>query len=153
MVATEARYHRACLIKFYNCYRKHKNDKREQANEQLIERIIFSKVLEFIEEIILASDETTSPVFYSKELIEMYKKHLIAQRATETANSVHRTRLKNAILENVPGLCATKSSKYVLLTLNGKLGRALFNACLFSCFAWHFTGKSCTNNKKRSSQT
>ena len=28
---------------------------------------------------------------------------------------------------------ATKSGKYVLLTLNGELGRALFNACFFSC--------------------
>ena len=98
-----------------------------------MDRIAYSKVLEFIEESVLTSDETTIPVFYLKELSEMYKKHLIAQGATETANSVHRTRLKNAILENVPGLCATKSSKYVLLTLNGELGGALFNACLSSC--------------------
>ena len=133
MVATEAKYHPTCPIKFYNSYGKYNKDKREQANEQLMEGIAFSKVLEFIEESILASDETTTPVFYLKELTEMYKKHLIAQGATETANSVHRTRLKNAILENVPGLCATKSSKYVLLTLYGELGRALFNTCLSCC--------------------
>ena len=133
MVATEARYHRTCLIKFYNSYRKHKNNKREQVKEQLMEGIASSKVLEFIEGSILASDETTTPVFYLKELTEMYKKHLIAQGATENANSVNQTRLKNAILDNVPGLCVIKSGKYVLLTLNGELGRALFNACLSSC--------------------
>ena len=33
MVATEAKYHPTCLIKFYNNYRKHNNDKREQANK------------------------------------------------------------------------------------------------------------------------
>ena len=133
MVATEAKYHCTCLIEFYNSYQKHNKDKREQANEQLMEGIAFSKVLEFIEESILASDETTTPVFYLKELTEMYKKHLIAQGATETANSVHQTGLKNTILENVPGLCATKSGKHVLLTLYGELGRALFNACLSCC--------------------
>ena len=62
MVATEDKYHRSGLIKFDNSYRKHNNDKREQANEQLIEGIAFSKVLEFIEESILACDETTIPV-------------------------------------------------------------------------------------------
>ena len=75
MVAAEAKYHRTYLIKFYNSYRKHNNNKREQANEQLMEGIAFSKVLEFIEGSILASDETTNPVFYLKELTEMYKKH------------------------------------------------------------------------------
>ena len=29
MVVTEAKYRRTCLIKFYNSYRKHNNDKRE----------------------------------------------------------------------------------------------------------------------------
>ena len=115
MVATEAKYHRTCLIKFYNSYRKHNNDKREQANKQLMEGIAFSKVLEFIEESILASDETITPVLNLKELTEIYKKHLIAQGATETANSVHRTRLKNAILENVPGLYAKKAESMVYL--------------------------------------
>ena len=43
-----------------------------------MEGIAFSKILEFTEESILASDETTTPVFYLKELTEMYKKHLIA---------------------------------------------------------------------------
>ena len=43
-----------------------------------MERIAFSKILEFAEESIVASDETTIPVFYLKELAEMYKKHLIA---------------------------------------------------------------------------
>ena len=91
------------------------NDKREQANKQLMEGIAFSQVLEFIEESILASDETITPVLNLKELTEIYKKHLIAQGATETANSVHRTRLKNAILENVPGLYAKKAESMVYL--------------------------------------
>ena len=46
--------------------------------------------------------------------------------------SVHQTYLKNAILENVPGLSATKSGKHVLI-LNSWLRRAPFNACLSSC--------------------
>ena len=80
-----------------------------------MEGFIFSKVLKFIEESILACVETTTPEFYLKELTEMYDRHLIAQGTTETANSVHRTRLKNAILENVPGLCAKKAESMVYL--------------------------------------
>ena len=114
MVAAEAKYHRTSLIKFGNSYWNHNNDKWEQANEQLIKGITFSKVLEFIEESILACDETTTPVFYLKELTEMYKKHPIAQGATETASSVNWTRLKNAVLENVLGLYATKNMFYLL---------------------------------------
>ena len=78
MVGTEAKYQCTSLTKFYNSYRKSKKDKREQANKKLMEGIAFSKILEFTEESILASDETTTPVFYLKELTEMYKKHLIA---------------------------------------------------------------------------
>ena len=55
-----------------------------------MEGIAFSKVLEFIEESILASDEAATPVLYLKELTGTYKKHLIVQEATETANSVHQ---------------------------------------------------------------
>ena len=43
-----------------------------------MEGIAFSKILEFTEESILASDETTTPVFFLKGLTEMYKKHFIA---------------------------------------------------------------------------
>ena len=43
-----------------------------------MKEIAFSKVLELIEESILASDETTTLVFYLRELTEMYKKHFIA---------------------------------------------------------------------------
>ena len=73
-----AKYGRTCLVKFDNSYQKNNNDKKEQAKEHLMERIAFSKVLEFIEESILAFDETTTPVFYLKELTEMCKKYLIA---------------------------------------------------------------------------
>ena len=89
MVATGAKYHCIYLLKFYNSYQKH-NNKRNQAKEQLMEGIAFSKVLEFIEESILASDEAATPVLYLKELTGTYKKHLIVQEATETANSVHQ---------------------------------------------------------------
>ena len=80
-----------------------------------MEGIIFSKVLEFIEESILASVETTTPEFYLKELTEMNKRHLIAQGTTETANSVHRTRLKNAILENVLVYVSQKEASMLYL--------------------------------------
>ena len=70
----------------------------------------------------------------------MYKKHLTDQAATETAISVHRTRLKNAILDNVPGLCATKSVKYVFLlymvSWEGLFLTLVYPAVLMMAFYW-----------------
>ena len=129
MVATEAKYHRGCLIMLYNSYRKHNYNKMEEREVQMLEGIALSEVVEFVEESILVSDKDTTPVFKLKDLTELYQNRLRMYGAEEAANSVHATRLKNKILENVPGLCATRSGKFVLLTVDGDLGLALFNAC------------------------
>ena len=108
MVATEAKYHRGCLIMLYNSYRKHNYNKMKEREVQMLEGIALSEVVEFVEESILVSDKDTTPVFKLKDLTELYQNRLRMYGAEEAANSVHATRLKNKILENVPGLCATE---------------------------------------------
>ena len=133
MVATEAKYHRVCLVQLYNRYRTHNLNKSRESEFQLIAGIALSEVINFVEECILSSDQETVPVFQLQQLKDMYQKRLIVHGASvDIAERVHVTRLKNVILENVPGMCATKSGKYVLLTLDGEMGRALFDACLNS---------------------
>ena len=46
--------------------------------------------------------------------------------ATKDTKYVHITRLKNQILENFPCLCETKKGKFILLTIESEMGRALF---------------------------
>ena len=49
--------------------------------------------------------------------------------STEMADLEHATRFKEKLLENIPGLCESKDGRCILLTLDGQMGRALFEAC------------------------
>ena len=43
-------------------------------------------------------------------------------------NNVNVTRLKEEILKWVPALCEQRNGKFILLTLNRQVGKALFDA-------------------------
>ena len=69
MVATEAKYHRICLITLYNRYRDHNLKKSEESSElEMIHGIAFSEVVTFVEDTISNSDEDTVPVFKLQDL-------------------------------------------------------------------------------------
>ena len=46
--------------------------------------------------------------------------------------NVHSTRLKLKILEDIPGLREEKQGKDVAITVDGEMGRAVFEACQLS---------------------
>ena len=64
-----------------------------------------------------------------KDLRAMYQQTLKQLGASkEQVDRVNVTRLKNNILTEVSGLCEQKKGKYVFLTLDGVMGKALFEA-------------------------
>lgn len=67
MVATEATYHRKCLIALYNSYRKHNCNKMKDKDVHMVEGIALSEVINFVEENIFLSDKDTTPVFKLKK--------------------------------------------------------------------------------------
>ena len=78
MVATEAKYHRQCLLKLYNNYRNFNKDKyTNKYEEEFVVGLAMSEVIYFIEENV--RDSTIAPVFLLKDLKSMYEKVLITK--------------------------------------------------------------------------
>ena len=130
MVATEAQYHLKCLIDLYNRYRDFYSAKTTDTRER--ERVIgiaLSEVVYFIEETITVSKEGDVPVFRLQELVQMYKEELRSYGLNDIADYVHVTRFKYKILQLVPCLRESKAGKFILLTLDKDLGKALFEVC------------------------
>ena len=88
--------------------------------------IALSEITTMIEGTIISFD--TSPIFMLNNLRKMY------QKKTKTTpwstrfccKNVNLKRLKEAIINQVPGLCKQKSGKLVSLTLDGVIGKAIF---------------------------
>ena len=49
--------------------------------------------------------------------------------AQSLAEAAHATRLREKILNKIPGLCVAKSGRRVTLTVDNRAGHALFEAC------------------------
>ena len=63
----------------------------------------------------------------------MYNNQLIMHGASpELTKNTHCTRLKEKILDRIPGLCETKKGRSILYTIDGQIGQALFEACISS---------------------
>ena len=103
---------------------------RKRALTDLFVKIFFSgialsEVANTIQELIISSE--TTPVFYMKDLRVMYQEKLEELGASnEQIERVNVTRLKEHLLKEVYGLCEEKEGKCILLTLNGALGRVVF---------------------------
>ena len=132
MVATEAKYHHACLTKLYNQYRSINRNRSKEMNElELIKGIALSKLFAFIEDSIDSNDSI--PVFLLKELKKFYQERFERNNAPEDfVKNVHSARLILKILEEIPGLREDKQGKDVVLTVDGEMGRAVFEACQYS---------------------
>ena len=126
MVATEAKYHHACLTKFYNQYRTINRNKSKEMNElELIKGIALSELYAFIKDSIAPNDSV--PVFLLKKLKKFYQEKLKANNTPEEfVKNVHSTRLKLKILEDITGLREEKHEKDVVITVDVEMGRAIF---------------------------
>ena len=78
-------------------------------------------------------DDYQIPVYALKTVFEMYKEKLRSYGASdEWVEVAHRTRFKENLLKSVPGIIETTTGKSIMITLDGELGKALFQACLNS---------------------
>ena len=69
----------------------------------------------------------------------MYRERIVHQghayesiNAQSFAEAVHDTQLREKIPNKIPGLCVVRSGRQVTLTVDDKVGRALFQACRWS---------------------
>ena len=129
MVAIEAHYHKGCLTKLYNLLRDAKSKESiTEKDNSLVYGIALSEVINHIRQSRRNSD--SSLVFKLNDL----KKLLICniKRYGVSPDAIHSTRLKEQLLKHVPDLQAYKKGRDVLLSFQGEIGEALFDACLHS---------------------
>ena len=95
--------------------------------------IAFSELIDIIEEVLLASTEST-PVFMTKDLRLNYRRILKKLGATdEHISCVNVTRLKDKILAEFPELWEEKSERCTILTTSSKrTGKAIYKQSIMS---------------------
>ena len=132
MVATEAQYHKKCLTTCYNTYKSRKRSVLPEADKlRNIENKALKDVVDYVKEkIVLCIECESTPVFTQKSLTDFYNARLICHGADkEFTRRSHRTRLRERIMEKVPGLRYSKDGRKVLLSIDDDVGKALFIAC------------------------
>ena len=88
--------------------------------------IALSHVVSWIEEKVL--NEKELPIFMLKDIRQIYQEHLsILGLRKDIIQNVNVTRLKEDILEQMPGLCEKKDGKFVVLTVEDEVGKTLIS--------------------------
>ena len=128
MVAIEARYHKACLTKLYKHLRDTKSNESPRDKEcPLIYGIALSEVINYIR--FSKKQPDASPVF---KLIDL-KKLLISnmKRYGISPDGIHSTRLKEQLLNHIPGLQNTRKAGICCLAFEKKLVKLyLMHVCM-----------------------
>ena len=95
---------------------------------QFLPGIALSQVTESVEDKINSSVANAISVFMMKDLHRLYQEMIRNLDASEEIiNNVNVTRLKEEILKEVPALCEQRNGKFILLTLDAHVGKALFD--------------------------
>ena len=129
MIAINAKYHLNCLNILYNRYRSHLTniEFKKQSNQVSYDSLVFAELIAHIEE---ARQNTTKiPIFYLKNLVEMYKIKLAELREVDVKEIiVHATRFKLRLLKHVPGLTEEKEGKDIILIFSKDIGPTIQHA-------------------------
>lgn len=132
IVAQELKYHRSCLTTLYNRERAHfssqSNQEKMTTRENEAHPIVFSELLVYIVESKIGTDGPK--VFRLADLVCLYNQRLL-QLGIDTPN-VNSTRLKDKLLEEIPGLEAHKKGRDILLAFKEDIGEALSQAIDYS---------------------
>ena len=97
-------------------------------------------VIDYVKDTISLSHKIgTVSVFTQTTLTYMYRQRMVHHGhpyksidALSFAEAAHATRLREKILNKIPGLCLAKSGRQVTLTVNDEVGRVLFEASAWS---------------------
>ena len=130
-MAIKARYHKSCLIALYNRLRLACSKSLSDLEDDILCGVVVREVVEHIRESI-SSSENVTPVYKLRDLQTLSSRRLAEYNASkESIDRIHRTRLKEDILKELPDVSETRHGKDVLLTPSKDVGAAIFDACTF----------------------
>ena len=127
MIATEAKYHPACLLSLYYKASRLQTMLPDVGTDTIptvfcAESIALAEVIAYMEDV--KNKELTPSVFTLSELSKLYDEQL-ERHGVKVDNKVHSTRLKDRLLDNFTNLTAVTHGREVFLTFNEHLGLAL----------------------------
>ena len=123
LTALDAQYHNQCLTALTNRDRDAIHAKTDSIKQQAIKGIALAELVSYVQETKLGTG--SQPIFMLSDLKKLYQARL--QQLNAPLNTiVNSTRLKERLIENVPGLTAhTKSNNKVFLVFEENLGEVI----------------------------
>ena len=131
-VAQELKYHCACLVSLYNKERSHLAKRSSEATDPQSDKqyqMVFSELVVYICE---TKRSSTHPnvIFQLADLVNLCNSRLT--QLGEEHTQVNRTRLKEQLLEHIPGLEAFKKGRDVVLAFRDDVGPMISTASKYS---------------------
>ena len=108
----EAKYHMKCITKLRNRYKKLTSKECQETCEREEEKVTESQAFIELVDYIRSSAENDKLMFLLSELHTMYVKRLAT---LEVHKTVKKTRLKNSLLEHLPGAQEQFSGKQIVI--------------------------------------
>ena len=124
MIATDAVYHKHCLTGLFTRYRSSMRQKESSfGNSKLkCEAIALAELISYVEEI-----RQTKSIIKLSDIVQLYKSRL-EQLGGDILQRINATRLKEAVLAQIPDLEAHKSNYEVILSFKTGTGSTLLEA-------------------------
>ena len=124
MIATDAVYHKHCLTGIFTRYRSSMRQKQSSfGNSKLkCEAIALAELISYVEEI-----RQTKSIIKLSDIVQLYKSRL-EQLGGDISQRINATRLKEAVLAQIPDLEAHKSNYEVVLSFKMDTGSTLLEA-------------------------
>ena len=127
MVAVRAKYHARCLAAQYNRAREHDKGSSSELNSQSeAHSIALADLIAEIQNSRYGQPHTT--VFKFWDLRKVYCKRLIREGLAEETQEIHSMRLKERLIEAIPGLTAYSKGREVLLAFTEDIGTIISDA-------------------------
>jgi hypothetical protein len=123
LIAQEAKYHRRCLVLFYNKARSASVTEsiNMEQNDRVIYGIAFAELISYIDE---CRENPNIKVMKLSDLCKLYTQCLL-QHGIKPQSRIHSTKLKQKILVHVPDLQAHSEGRDVLLAFEKNIGHVL----------------------------
>ena len=133
LIAIEAKYHPACLVKLYNRARPLKKQCADATDSSSVdlEELAFAELIGYIEECL---EHEVPGVLTLSELVKFYQCKL--EEVGAESGKTNATRLKERVLEAVPDLTAHPEGREVILASRHDIGGILTEAKRRDSDAW-----------------